>query len=80
MIKYSDWTIDQIDEISNLETAVSRWQSFLKMAPYDLLRVVDFHTELHQQLKEARAGDLEEVEEVRVSRDNWMVLAEMAPR
>jgi hypothetical protein len=79
MIKYSDWTIENIDDITNIETAINRWQSFLKTASSDFLGIFDFHSELHQQLKEARANGLEEVEEVRVSRDNWMILAEMAP-
>jgi len=79
MIKYSDWTIENIDDITNIETAINRWQSFLKTASSDFLGNFDFHSKLHQQLKEARANGLDEVEEVRVSRDNWMILAEMAP-
>jgi hypothetical protein len=33
IIKYSSWTIDDVAEITNLNTAIERWENFLIMAP-----------------------------------------------
>ncbi len=79
-IKYTPWTIENFNEISNQETAIERWQHFLTNAPTHVLDAIKFNTELSKQLKEARNEVVDDTEQDNnLLRDNWMILAEIRP-
>ena len=79
LIKYSDWDLDNIDEIQNLDTALQRWQSFLSIASPEIIEIINFHTDLSKQLKIARSEGREEFVAPTYLRDNWQILAEIRP-
>jgi hypothetical protein len=40
MIKYINWSIENILDIHNKETAIERWENFLKSAPENVVNTV----------------------------------------
>ncbi|RNA16317.1 ATP-dependent DNA helicase PIF1 [Brachionus plicatilis] len=70
-IKYSDWDISNINEIRNKNTAIERWNNFLRNASSEILEMIGFTTELSKQLKEARK-EIELDPETQLTRDQWM--------
>ncbi len=40
MIKYSNWNIQDVSEIYNKDTAVERWNNFLKIASEKVLKTI----------------------------------------
>ncbi len=80
LIKYSDWDIDNIEEIQDLDTALQRWQTFLSIAPPDIIEIINFHTDLSKQLKVARSEGREEFIAPTYLRDNWQILSEIRPQ
>jgi hypothetical protein len=79
LIKYSNWSIDNIEDIKNEETAPQRWESFLATASDDVLKYVKFDRELSNQLLLARQEVVEPVNQPSVTRDDWMILSEIRP-
>jgi hypothetical protein len=80
-IKYTPWTRENFNEISNVDTAIERWHNFLTTAPAHILESLKFNTELAKQLRDSRNEidvDVSEPQPI-LSRDNWMLLAEIRP-
>ncbi|CAF1045089.1 unnamed protein product [Brachionus calyciflorus] len=78
MIKFSDWDITNLNEIRNKETAIERWNNFLKTAPEDIIEMIGFNNELSKQLKAARK-EIEIEPEITLTKDQWMILSEIGP-
>ena len=85
LIKYSSWSIDDLEDMENEENAVERWKYFLETSHSDLIRYCHEDVELRKLLVEARdRGDYEMVEEQDCEHDfgepeQWMVAAGMIP-
>ena len=78
-IKYSSWSKENLNEISNLESAIERWNTFLITASTDVLYTIKFTTELSRQLQDARLEIANQITEPLLIKENWMLLAEMRP-
>ena len=70
---------ENFNEISNLESAVERWNIFLITASPDVLFTIKFTTELSRQFQDARLEIANPITEPLFIRENWMLLAEMRP-
>lgn len=79
LFKYSDWDSGNFEEIMNLDTALHRWNEFLKIASPDIIEIINFHTDLSKQLKIARSEGREEFVAPTYLRDNWQILSEIRP-
>ncbi len=66
--------------IQDLDTALQRWQTFLSIAPPDIIEIINFHTDLSKQLKVARSEGREEFIAPTYLRDNWQILSEIRPQ
>jgi hypothetical protein len=75
----SNWSIDNIEDMKNEETAPQRWELFLATAGDDVLKYVKFDRELSNQLLLARQEVVEPGNEPSVTRDDWMILSEIRP-
>ena len=75
------WTIDNYSEISNIDDAITRWQTFIKTASATILNAVHFNLELSKKLQDARLEieDLCPNENTVLSKDDWMILSEIIP-
>ncbi|RNA33424.1 ATP-dependent DNA helicase PIF1, partial [Brachionus plicatilis] len=78
LIKYSDWDNTNIDSIKNIDTAIERWNEFIKTAPQEVLNSINFTNELSKELQLARQ-ELDPEFEPPVYKENWMELAEIRP-
>ena len=73
------WDKSNIASITNLDDPIERWSTFLQKAPSSVLNAIRFTMDLSRQLHEARiANDVSPTEPI-LTRDNWMLLAEMRP-
>lgn len=81
LIKYSPWTIDDIDDLKSNENSISNWENFLKNAPENVLNTLNFETNLSAKLTEIRDDPEPEIEpENTLTRQSWMFLSEMQPQ
>ncbi len=79
LIKFNYCSIDYINEIRDVESALERWEVFLATATEDVLKFIKFDRELSNQLLLARQEITEQENEPTVTRDDWMVLSEIRP-
>ncbi len=71
-IKYAEWGINDIKTISNWDTAIERWERFLKDASTQVLNVLKFTTALGDTLNSIRTEPAEQYFEEEITQDNWM--------
>jgi ATP-dependent DNA helicase PIF1 len=79
MIKFSNWSKANIDEIKTIETAAFRWRNFLLIAPQSVIDQIKFQTDLVKELTLARRSVDEDAQTIPITRDDWMVLADISP-
>ena len=79
LIKYSTWSNNAFESISNIETAIDRWNNFLLIAPSHILDCLEFDKELSDQLDSMRSESIEPYTDDITDQADWMYLASINP-
>lgn len=78
-IKFTPWTIDDLENIKDKSTACERWKTFLETAPQHIMNTVKFSTQLSKRLREIRDEGYDIGPEPEMTREHWMIASEMLP-
>lgn len=81
LIKYSPWTVDQLEQIKSTDNSIEKWEDFLKTSPENVLNSLSFDNNLSAKLIELRNNPDPDIDtEEELTRQSWMYASEMQPQ
>ncbi len=80
LIKYSSWSINDLEIMKDKETAIERYKDFYESTTAEIRLSLQFDSNLGTRINEERNEPREEIEEDDSIRDEWMQASDVMPK